>query len=102
MTAAVHIFAFDALIANDGRCTDNPNVLVRGDELFVIDHEAAFSFLYLIAGKNPTWEVRRRRPLRQHVFFYQLRKQQIDLSLFTARLAALGDDELGRTFERCR
>ena len=79
-----------------------PNVLVRGDELFVIDHEAAFSFLYLIAGKNPTWEVRRRRPLRQHVFFYRLRKQHIDLSLFTARLAALGDDELGRTFERCR
>jgi hypothetical protein len=96
MTAASHIFAFDALTANDDRRIDNPNVLVRGDEIFVIDHEAAFSFLYLVAGRNPTWQVRDRRSLRQHVFSYQLRKQSIDLSLFTARLATLGDGELER------
>ena len=96
MSAAAHIFAFDALIANDDRRTDNPIVLVRGDELFVIDHEAAFSFLYFVAGKNPAWQVRDRASLRRHVFFYQLRKREAELSLFTARLAALGDEELER------
>jgi hypothetical protein len=94
MMVAPHIFAFDALIDNDYRLRQYPNLLVRGDEVFVIDHEAAFSFLYLVGRKNPTWEIRERRSLREHVFFYQLRKQQIDLSLFTARLAALGDEEL--------
>ncbi len=94
LTAASFIFAFDALIANDDRRTDNPNVLVRGDEFFVIDHEAAFSFLYLVAGKYPAWEVRNRRSPRQHVFFHQLRKRKIDLSLFTARLAELGEERL--------
>lgn len=94
MTAAANIFAFDAVIANDDRRIDNPNVLVRGDDLFAIDHEAAFSFLYLVTRNNPSWEVRDRRSLRDHVFFYQLRKREIDLSLFTARLSALGDEEL--------
>jgi hypothetical protein len=32
--------------------------------------------------------------VRDHVFFYQLRKQQLDLGPFMARLAALGDAKL--------
>jgi hypothetical protein len=43
--AALQIFAFEALIANDDRRYNNPNVLVRGDKIFAIDHEAAFGFL---------------------------------------------------------
>jgi hypothetical protein len=96
LPAAAHILAFDCLISNDDRRRDNPNVLVRGDDLFVIDHEACFSFLYLVAGGNRPWEVRHLNALRNHVFFYQLRRQQIDLGFFTARLAALGDPGLER------
>lgn len=44
--SAAQIFAFDALIENDDRSRDNPNLLARGDDLFAIDHESAFAFLY--------------------------------------------------------
>jgi len=94
ITSAAHIFAFDALIENDDRRRDNPNVLARGDDLFVIDHESAFAFLYLIAASPRAWNIRNRPSLERHVFYYQLRKQQIDLTLFTTRLAELGDATL--------
>jgi hypothetical protein len=94
LPAAAHIFAFDCLISNDDRRRDNPNVLVRGDDIFVIDHEAGFSFMYLVAGGSRPWEIRHLNALRNHVFFYQLRRQQLDLGPFTARLAALGDARL--------
>lgn len=93
---AAHIFAFDALISNDDRRYNNPNVLVRGDNIFVIDHEAAFSFLYLVRTREAPWEVRYRRSLNQHVFYFQLRKQTIDLGMFTTRLAQLGGTALER------
>jgi hypothetical protein len=92
--SAAHVFAFDALISNDDRRYTNPNVLVRGDDIFVIDHEAAFSFLYLVGGMEASWAVRNRRSLTDHVFYFQLRKQTMDLSMFTARLAQLGEAEL--------
>jgi len=95
--AATHIFAFDALIANDDRRYNNPNVLVRGDEIFVIDHEAAFAFLYLVSLGEAPWELRRRNSLREHVFYHPLRKQEAlapDVSSFIARLAQLGHAEL--------
>jgi hypothetical protein len=109
---AACVFAFDALISNDDRRYNNPNVLVRGDDIFVIDHEAAFSFLYLVPMGGPSWALRSRRSLRDHVFCYELRKRSFDIGLFTARLAQLSaakleeiishlpdgwrDDQLGR------
>lgn len=95
---AARIFAFDALISNDDRRVDNPNLLVSGDDMFVIDHEAAFSFLYLIGGRTPKLDLRQRRSLTDHVFFYQLRKKAIDLGSFTARLADLSNDQIERIF----
>jgi hypothetical protein len=92
--AAAQIFAFDALICNDDRRRNNPNILVRGDEIFVIDHEAAFAFLYLVASRARSWECRSRNSLQNHVFFFQLRRQQISLAPFTQRLAQLSDTVL--------
>ena len=42
---ATEILAFDALIQNPDRHKDNANVLWRGDELYIFDHELAFSFV---------------------------------------------------------
>lgn len=39
---ALEILAFDAFVENDDRRSDNPNLLRRGDELRIIDHELAF------------------------------------------------------------
>jgi HipA-like kinase len=94
LPAAVSIFAFDCLISNDDRRRGNSNVLVRGDDIVVIDHEAAFSFLYLVSARNRSWEVGHLNAVRNHVFFYQLRRQPLDLGNFIARLAALSDGKL--------
>jgi hypothetical protein len=96
LPSAIHIFAFDALISNDDRRMDNQNLLVRGDDIFVIDHEAAFAFLYLVASAERAWQCGRRHSLRDHVFFYQLRRQPASLELFTQRLAGLSDTILER------
>lgn len=97
LLAAGQIFAFDALIENDDRRQDNQNILVRGDDIFVIDHEAAFSFLYALGrSQSQPWEVRNRPSLLRHLFYYQLRKRPVDLRSFIARLADLGDTELER------
>jgi hypothetical protein len=93
---AAKIFAFDALISNDDRRIANPNLLVRGDEMFVIDHEAAFSFLYVLGGRTPQLDLQRRRSLRDHVFFYQLRKKALHFDSFVARLADLSNDRIER------
>lgn len=40
---AAQILLFDAIIQNQDRRTNNPNCLVRGNELLIIDHELAFT-----------------------------------------------------------
>jgi len=42
---AMRIFAFDALIQNPDRKFNNPNLGSHDEDLFVFDHELAFSFL---------------------------------------------------------
>lgn len=42
--AAAAVFLFDAIIQNFDRRSANPNCLVRGDELRIIDHEATFIY----------------------------------------------------------
>ena len=37
------------MIQNPDRRQDKPNLLRKGDELAIFDHEMAFSFLYALA-----------------------------------------------------
>lgn len=53
------IFAFDALVQNPDRRVDNQNLLCKGDEIFLIDHELAFSFLYHIRSTDGSVEAGR-------------------------------------------
>jgi len=92
--SAAAVFAFEALISNDDRRRTNPNILVRGDKLFVIDHELAFSFLHLLVNKGQPWELNDRRNLQEHVFFWQLRKKSLDFGDFIGRLAELSESVL--------
>jgi hypothetical protein len=39
---AASIYLFDTVIQNWDRCVDNPNLLQKGDQLLMIDHEEAF------------------------------------------------------------
>jgi hypothetical protein len=61
LQAAVHVFAFDALIENPDRRYSNPNLLTKGDELFAYDHEMAFSFLLDLLPSAEPWKLEGQR-----------------------------------------
>jgi hypothetical protein len=87
--AAVNIFAFDALIQNPDRRYSNQNLLTRGNDIIIYDHELAFSFLEAIQPSAAPWMLESQPYLNEHVFYRQLKKKQIDLQGFTLALAAL-------------
>jgi hypothetical protein len=89
MQTAVDIFAFDALIQNPDRRHGNPNLLSKGDSFLIFDHEVAFSFLLEIFPSATPWRLDRQQYLSEHVFYRQLRAQEIDLSAFTGCLSRL-------------
>lgn len=97
-STAVKIFAFDALLQNPDRRYANPNLLTRGDEIMVFDHEVAFSFLLDIFPSTEPWLLAEQTYLEQHVFFRQLKSQEIDLEEFTERLKNLSDQALDDMF----
>ncbi len=93
--AAVNIFAFDALIQNPDRRFNNQNLLVRGNDIFVYDHELAFSFLEAILPSGTPWKLMEQPYLSEHVFYRQLKKKPFDLSGFALALSGL----LGRRLD---
>jgi len=66
--AAMKVFAFDALIQNADRTFQNPNLGIRGGDLFVYDHETAFSFLLGIFPSQTPWMLGSESYLEKHVF----------------------------------
>jgi hypothetical protein len=70
---AAELLAFDGLVQNPDRHWNNPNCLVRGDELAIFDHDLAFSFLAGVIGSKPPWQTGGMDFLRfkphRHVFF---------------------------------
>lgn len=96
---ATNIFAFDALIQNPDRRVQKPNVLTRGDDLYVYDHEMAFSFLSAIGNSQRPWELDREAYLDNHVFFTRLKSKNISLDEFKQRLDSLSIEALQKTRE---
>jgi HipA-like protein len=92
--AAVNTFAFDALIQNPDRRFNNPNLLVNGDNVFLYDHESAFSFVFAIAPSKAPWELAGEAYLDAHVFFRGLKGKAVDLGAFSAGLKSLTEDLL--------
>lgn len=73
MQDAADVFAFDLIIQNPDRRKDKPNLLCRGDELAIFDHEMAFSFLYAIMPDEYSWEGRGIYFAKDHVFYAGLK-----------------------------
>ncbi len=86
---ACEIFAFDALIQNLDRKPENPNILWRGDELYILDHETSFSFVYPIIGQEATMDF-----LRGHLFYQSLKAEAINLDRFAGALETLSEERL--------
>lgn len=47
---AAGVLLFDAIIQNPDRRDENPNCLVQGNELRMIDHELAFAHRLILLG----------------------------------------------------
>jgi hypothetical protein len=93
---AINIFAFDALVQNPDRMFSNPNLFTKGDDVIIYDHEIAFSFLLDILPSPNPWLLGHQQYLTNHVFYRQLKSQEIDLIGFTSHLRDLSDSILGQ------
>lgn len=72
LNQSAHIFAFDSLISNSDRRVGNDNVLIYNENLYIFDHELAFSYLFVLFGLSvEPWRLTDsdRDMLRGHVFF---------------------------------
>jgi len=85
----VEILAFDAVIDNADRRREKPNLLWKGDELLVIDHEMAFAFTRLIGQPHRPFEGNATDFLSQHPLCAGLRRAEVDLDRFTGELEAV-------------
>jgi hypothetical protein len=91
--AALEVFAFDALTQNPDRKYSNPNLLWNGNELCLIDHEMAFSFLYAVTKPSHPWELSHRNFdfLKEHVFYRELKGQKLEIDRFVGALNGLSN-----------
>ena len=97
---AKQLFALDLFIQNIDRGHQKPNVGLHNDELFIYDHELAFSFLRqlpFLRSKTP-WilEPADSELYKKHFFYRYLKGQVEDFNEPVYELAKLNDD-----FWRC-
>ncbi len=93
---AASVFAFDAIIQNHDRRTENPNCLVRGERIRIFDHELAFGHRLMLKWQPPwakgglNWLETKGR----HIFRPQLRRSMIDFDAIKAAWMTVTDDRL--------
>ena len=93
---AAGILMFDAIIQNPDRRAANPNCLVRGDELRIIDHELAFAHK-LILNWQPPWTFGGMAALAApgaHIFVNELKGAATGFAAIKSRWTALSDERL--------
>ncbi|MBI5100037.1 MAG: hypothetical protein HZB30_12475 [Nitrospirae bacterium] len=91
---ACEIFAFDALIQNPDRKADKPNILWKGEDLYIIDHETGFSFVYALPSTDKPWQLTHLDFLKKHLFYQNLKGQKVNLDRFTGALEALSTQKM--------
>jgi hypothetical protein len=96
LQVAASIFVFDAIIQNNDRRSDNPNCLVKGNEIRIFDHELAFTH-GIIIGWRPPWVLGGLGHLMtpgRHIFRQRLVKRAIDYGPIRASWAGLQDAQI--------
>lgn len=90
-----NILLFDTAIENPDRRGDNPNCLVRGDEVRVFDHDLAFPTM-LIGAKKP-WVLGALDFMEKpgiHIFRDALRGRELDWRPIVERWQGLSDGQI--------
>jgi hypothetical protein len=93
---AASILVFDAIIQNPDRRIENPNCLVKGDELRIFDHEMSFTH-GLVIGWQPPWTLGSLNSFVTpgfHIFREPLRKRTIDFGPIRQAWTALSNERI--------
>lgn len=93
---AAATLVFDAIIQNPDRRVGNPNCLVKGNQIRLIDHELAFANRLIIGWRAP-WLLGGLRSLEtpgNHIFRAPLMGREIDFGPITSSWSALRDKQL--------
>lgn len=96
LPVATAIFTFDAITQNPDRRDGNANLLVRGDEVRIIDHELCFAHDLIISWRPP-WQPGALNGLKtngQHIFRAGLVGRMPDFWGIRAKWAGLSDVRL--------
>ena len=97
LPTALGTFVFDAAIDNADRKPSNPNCLVAGDRLHLIDHELAFPSTAGLPGWRPPWQAGALSWLGRsdgHLFCRDLMTRNLDFGPLRQRWSAISDDRL--------
>jgi hypothetical protein len=93
---ASSILLFDAITQNPDRRAENPNCLVKGNELRIIDHELSFAHRLMLFWRPP-WAFGGMNDLAthgRHIFVNELKGAPIDFAPIKSRWAALSNARL--------
>ena len=74
---AFETLMFDAMIQNPDRTLVKPNFLINKNRIYLIDHEKGFSFVRDLFHKHSPWEVSKLSFLKNHIFYPELKKNNI-------------------------
>lgn len=94
---AAAILVFDGIIHNTDRRTGNPNCLVKGNDLIIIDHEMAFLNNPGIIGWLPPWAVGGLNYMitgEKHIFTAGLKNRLIDFAAIRNAWLDLSDNQI--------
>lgn len=93
---AAEIFVFDTFIANGDRKPSNPNCLINGDDIAIIDHDISFLMKAILFWKAP-WTLGGGEELGQidkHIFWTQVRDKKLSFPRLKAALVSITDQRL--------
>ena len=91
---ALGAFVFDAVIDNADRRPCNPNCLVAGDRIRLIDHELAFPSAANILNWKAPWRPDGLGWMNDHIFFRSFTRRCLDFSPLRKLWSALSDMRL--------
>lgn len=94
-TQLLQIYAFDMFISNADRRITKPNLLTDGENILLLDHELAFSFVNLLFAKNSTpWKLNHSdfEMAKGHYLYPYLKGAEHDFTEFVERFLVLNDE----------
>lgn len=90
---ASFVLAFDILLRNFDRRAEKPNLLSDGTRLYVIDHELAFGFVFILFPSQTPWVLNDHEigMLPNHLLYNKVKGTALNVDELVERLGHLND-----------